>query len=79
MNAIIFITTINESQIVKNWTFNIDQCAFLIDNIPSGFEFGKIETKGLSLLFFVLGLFMKFKSQNDTLQNVSISTENSSN
>ena len=79
LNVIIFIVTINESQIIKDWTFNLEQGTFLIDNIPSGFEFGKIETKGLLLLLFVLGLFMKFKSKNDDLQNIPISTESISN
>jgi len=77
LNLIIFIVTISESEIIQEWTYNLEQGTFLINNVPSGFEFGKIETKGLLLLLFILGLFMKFKS--DTLQNAPISTGNISN
>jgi len=77
LNAIIFIATINESQIIQDWTFNLERGTFLINNVPSGFEFGKIETKGLLLLLFVLGLFMKFK--NTPLQSIPVSTNNISN
>lgn len=79
LNTIIFIATINESRVISEWAFNIDRGTFLINNTPSGFEFSKIETKALLLLLFVLGLFMKFKSKNDILQNSPIATENSSN
>jgi len=77
LNLIIFILTISESQIIEEWSYNLEQGTFLINNVPSGFEFGKIETKGLLLLLFILGLFMKFKS--DPLQNIPISAENISN
>ena len=70
LNAIIFIVTINESQIIQDWTYNFERGTFLINNIPSGFEFGRIETKSLLLLLFILGLFMKFK--NTTPQNISL-------
>jgi membrane-associated phospholipid phosphatase len=76
LNVIIFIATISESQITQGWTFNIELGTFLIDNIPSGFEFGKIETKGLLLLLFVLGLFMKFKSKDEIPQGIPVSSEN---
>ena len=77
LNLIIFIVTISESKIIQEWTYNLEQGTFLINNVPSGFEFGKIETKSLLLLLFILGLFIKFKS--DPLQSVPISTENISN
>jgi len=77
LNAIIFIVTINESDIIQDWTFNIEQGTFFINNSPSGFEFERIETKGLLLLLFVLGIFMKFK--NSPPQSAPVSTSNISN
>jgi len=79
LNVIIFIATISESQIIQDWTFNLERGTFIIGNISYGFEFDNIETKGLLLLLFILGIFMKFKSQRDTLQNTEISTGDISN
>lgn len=70
LNIIIFILTLNEYQIAQNWVFKFEKGVFLINNVASGFEFGKIETNGLLLMLFFIGIFMNFKKS--TLKNEQI-------
>jgi len=66
LNVIIFIASISESHMIQQWTFNITQGTFLIDNTVYGFEFDKVETKGLLLLLFILGILLNFKFKQST-------------
>lgn len=61
LNTIVFILTLNEYQIAQDWSFNLEKGVFFINNIASGFEFGKMETNGLLLMLFFSGIFMNFK------------------
>jgi len=61
LNTIIFILTLNEYQIAQDWIFKLEKGVFFINNVASGFEFGKVETNGLLLMLFFLGIFMNFK------------------
>ena len=61
LNTIVFILTLNEYQIAQDWSFKLEKGVFLINNVPSGFEFGKMETNGLLLMLFFLGIFMNLK------------------
>ncbi|PHS10727.1 MAG: hypothetical protein COA88_00115 [Kordia sp.] len=72
LNTIVFILTLNEYQIAQDWSFKLEKGVFLINNVASGFEFGKMETNGLLLMLFFLGIFMNFK--NPPLKAKQIST-----
>jgi len=61
MNTIIFLLTLNEHQIAQDWSFKLEKGLFFINNVASGFEFGKMETNGLLLMLFFLGIFINFK------------------
>ena len=78
MNLLIFIVQFNEYNVTQDWDFNLEQGTFLINNIPTGFEFGRVETKGLLLLLFIVGIFMKFKTQNTPLQSLHVLNKNAS-
>lgn len=72
LNTIVFFITINEYQIAQDWSFQLEKGVFFINNVASGFEFGKMETNGLLLMLFLLGIFMNFKQIS--LKNEQIST-----
>jgi len=62
LNTIVFILTLNEYQIAQDWSFKLEKGVFFINNVASGLEFGKMETNGLLLMLFLLGIFMNFKT-----------------
>jgi len=62
MNLLIFIVDINEYTIAQDWIFKLEKGAFYINNNIVGFEFGKIETNGLLLMLFFIGIFMNYKN-----------------
>jgi len=61
MNSLIFIANISEYNIAQDWEFKLEGVVFYINNSAVGFEFGKIETSGLLLMLFFIGIFMNYK------------------
>jgi len=74
LNTIIFILTLNEYQIAQDWFFKLEKGVFFINNVASGFEFGKMETNGLLLMLFFLGIFMNFKNNTIKTEQIPAST-----
>lgn len=75
MNLLIFISNINESNVTQDWFFKLEKGVFYINNIAVGFEFGKLETNGLLLMLFFIGIFMNYKKENIIIQPVCLKTK----